>query len=73
MVNSNCFTSKRGNFTYIPTFESPICGDFQDKLSVSYNNCCKIQGHPTQTVLFEIALKVRNMQVKFDLMSVLEC
>ena len=33
----------------------------------------KIQGHPTQTVFFETALKDRNMQVRFDLISVLEC
>ena len=32
-----------------------------------------IQGHPKQTVFFETALKDRNMQVRFDLMSVLEC
>ena len=32
-----------------------------------------VQGHPMQTVFFETALKDRNMQVRFDLMSVLEC
>ena len=32
-----------------------------------------LQGHPTQTVFFETALKDRNMQARFDLMSVLEC
>ena len=32
-----------------------------------------VQGHPMQTVFFETALTDRNMQVRFDLMIVLEC
>ena len=31
----------------------------------------ELQGHPTQTVFFETALKGRNVQGRFDLMSVL--
>ena len=37
------------------------------------NHLAFLQGHPTQTVFFETALKDSNMQVRFDLMSVLEC
>ena len=41
--------------------------------SVLFFALCLIHGHPTQTVFFETALKDRNMQVRFDLISVLEC
>ena len=32
-----------------------------------------LRGHPTQSVSFEMAETDRNMQVRFNLMSVLEC
>ena len=44
-----------------------------EPLDLKRNSLPGIQGHPTQIVFFETALKDSSMQVRFDLMSVLEC
>ena len=66
------------NCIIFPPYESEFCL-YISKYIASKKSVIQVwkqshmQSHPTQSEIFETALKDRNIQLKFNLMSVLEC